>query len=186
MRKLTEYAPSAAFYIFALAAQVSGFTSPTIAVLLFIVATLLLVIPTRGYLKECLGYLSNREINLHDFLQLVGVDPMDRLPPSSNKAYEAFSRLRQLARDGKIVMKGRPGFRHGAIHMMSWKPREIIPSIYWRDAGISSLNVLGNCDVSKVSTLPDDAIGNGSSDYPVYRELSIIEAGVKRHFKSQP
>jgi len=70
MRKLTEYAPSAAFYIFALAAQVSGFTSPTVAVLLFIVATLLLAVPARAYLKECLGYFSKKEINLHDFLQI--------------------------------------------------------------------------------------------------------------------
>jgi len=67
--------------------------------------------------------------------------------------------------------------------MMSWKPREIIPSIYWRDAGISSSHVLGNSDVSKVPTLPDDAIRNESSDCPVYRELSIIEAGVKRYFE---
>ena len=45
MRRLLEFGPSAAFYIFALAAQVSGYTSPTIALILAMIATLLLFIP---------------------------------------------------------------------------------------------------------------------------------------------
>lgn len=45
MRRLTEFGPSAAFYIFAMAAQVSGFVSPSIALLLAVIATLLLFIP---------------------------------------------------------------------------------------------------------------------------------------------
>jgi hypothetical protein len=45
MRRLLEFGPSAALYIFALAAQVSGFVSPIAALLLAIIGTLLLFVP---------------------------------------------------------------------------------------------------------------------------------------------
>jgi hypothetical protein len=45
MGYLLQYGPAAAFYIFALAAQVSGFVSPTVAGALAIIATLLLFVP---------------------------------------------------------------------------------------------------------------------------------------------
>src|ERR1700730_14072211 len=110
MRKLTEFAPSAGFYILALAAQVSGFTSLPVAGALFVVATLLLAVPARNYLRGWFGRFSTGEMSLHDFLQFVGIDPTNRLPPSSNKAYDAFTRLRQLAREEKVIIWGRPGF----------------------------------------------------------------------------
>jgi hypothetical protein len=45
MANLVRYLPSAAFYVFALAAQVSGFTSPTVALLLATVGTIFLTLP---------------------------------------------------------------------------------------------------------------------------------------------
>lgn len=44
-RRLVKYGPSAAFYIFALAAQVSGYTNTVVALLLAAIATLLLLFP---------------------------------------------------------------------------------------------------------------------------------------------
>ena len=45
MRRLLEFGPSAAFYLFALAAQVSGYVSPASALVLAVIATLLLFVP---------------------------------------------------------------------------------------------------------------------------------------------
>jgi hypothetical protein len=45
MRRLVEFGPSAAFYIFALAAQMSGIVNPSIALALAAIATLLLFVP---------------------------------------------------------------------------------------------------------------------------------------------
>jgi hypothetical protein len=122
------------------------------------------------------------EIDLHQFLRFVGIDPMDRLPPSSNKAHEAFGTLRQLARDGKVILKGKPGFKYRSPYM-SWKPRGLIEPPYWRDAQIFSLDVLGASDVKTISTMPDEAMSGKKSDAFVYKELTIIEDDVKAYFK---
>jgi hypothetical protein len=45
MRRLLEFGPTAAFYLFALAAQVSGYVSPTVALALAIIGTLFLFVP---------------------------------------------------------------------------------------------------------------------------------------------
>jgi hypothetical protein len=123
-----------------------------------------------------------KEIDLHQFLRFVGIDPMDRLPPSSNKAHDAFGKLRQLARDGKVRLKGKPGFKYRSLYM-SWKPQEIIEPPYWRDAQIFSLDVLGASDVNAISTMPDEAMSGKKSEAFVYKELTIIQDDVKAHFK---
>jgi hypothetical protein len=122
------------------------------------------------------------EANLHDFLRYIGLDPMDRSTPSSNKAYDAFEKLRQLLRNGQIVAWGKPGFKYRNPHM-SWKPREPIPPVYWRDAQIFCLDVLGAPDTAQISTMPDEAMGGKPTDAPVYKALSIIEDGMKKHFR---
>jgi hypothetical protein len=125
---------------------------------------------------------ASNEIGLHQFLRFVGIDPMDRLPPSSNKAYNAFEKLRQLARDGKVRVKGKPGFKYRSPYM-SWKPTELIDPIYWRDAQVFSLDVLGATDINNISTMPDDAMGKGKSQADVYKGLTLIEDDIKANFK---
>ena len=44
-KRIIGFLPSAAFYVLALAAQVSGYTSPTVALILAVIATLMLLIP---------------------------------------------------------------------------------------------------------------------------------------------
>lgn len=59
MQIAIRYFPSAAFYVLALAAQVSGYTSPTVAIVLAGVATLMLLVPacyhTHGWHKRRLA-----------------------------------------------------------------------------------------------------------------------------------
>jgi len=144
-----------------------------------------LVILAWPWASFCLGrskISATKEICLHQFLRFVGIDPMDRLPPSSNKAYEAFEKLRQLARDGKVRVRGKPGFKYRST-FMSWKPAELIEPTYWRDAQIFSLDVLGATNINNISTMPDDAMGKGKSQAYVYKGLTIIERDIEDNFK---
>jgi hypothetical protein len=128
---------------------------------------------------------AQKEIDLHQFLRFVGIDPIDpmsRVPPMQNKANAAFVKLRQLARDGNIRLRGKPGFKYGSAHM-SWKPTELIEPSYWRDAQIFCLDVLGKKDVSNISTMPDDAMRGGKSEADVYKGITIIEGDVNANFK---
>jgi hypothetical protein len=138
------------------------------------------------------AYLDNpkvhalREIDVHQFLHFVGIDPMDpmsRVPPLQNNANDAFGKLRQLARDGKVRLRGKPGFKYGSPYM-SWKPAELIEPAYWRDAQIFCLDVLSKGDVASISTMPDEAIGRDKSEAAVYKGLTIIEDDVKTYFKN--
>jgi hypothetical protein len=128
---------------------------------------------------------SLEEIDLHQFLRFVGIDPMDpmnRLPPSQNNANAAFVKLRQLARDGKVRLRGKPGFKYGFFYV-SWKPAELIEPAYWRDAQIFCLDVLGKSDVPNISTMPDEAMAKGKSEADVYKDLTIVKDDVKANFK---
>jgi hypothetical protein len=123
-----------------------------------------------------------KEINLHDFLRFVGIDPTDRSTRSQNKAHAAFVKLRRLARDGLVKLRGRPGFKYRS-HQISWKPAEPIEPGYWRDANIFCLDVLGAKDAGSISTMPDDALGSGKSEAAVYRHITIDEMSVTANFK---
>ncbi len=52
MADLLRYLPTGALYVFALAAQVSGYTSPTVALLLAVVGTIFLTLPTCHHAKK--------------------------------------------------------------------------------------------------------------------------------------
>jgi hypothetical protein len=165
-------------------------TPPWTAALVAFFATVLLFWPTierifKGHFQSGLPSTraASNEINLHEFFRYIGIDPMDRSTPSSNRAHEACIKLRQLARDNKITIIGAPGFKY-ASHYISLKPREQIQPIYWRDASVFCLDVLGAKDTDKISTMPDDALGGNQSEHPVYKKLSIIESGMMRHFKA--
>jgi hypothetical protein len=160
------------------------------AAICFIVATYMWAAPwasakVRAHLGSSKVPIS-KEIDLHQFLRFVGIDtmdPMSRIPPLQNKANDAFVKLRQLARDGNVRIRGKPGFRYESSYM-SWKPAELIEPAYWRNAQIFCLDVLRANDVNNISTMPDEAMGGRRSDAPVYKWLTIIEDDIKAHFKN--
>lgn len=125
---------------------------------------------------------SSKEVNIHEFLRYIGINPLDTSAYAQDRAHAALNKLRQLATNGDVKLYGKPGFKYRGFRL-SWGPRELINTFYWRNAQISCVDVLGAQNTAHLSTMPDEAMGGGKSDKAVYRDLSIVRSELRRHFK---
>ncbi len=156
MQEYKKFAPAGAFWIIALAAQMSGYTDPRIATWLFIAGTLLLAWPASDLLQRLAEHCGIRFRTPWVKTEAKWMLPFEAIerfaPPNLLQAWrtDPAANLHAQLLSGKLIGRGTPHYREAG------KPPVIIGRGEWQ-----TLKIAGqNCEHAVSSTGPAHSYDN--------------------------
>ena len=124
-----------------------------------------------------------KEMNLHQFLEYVGLTIGDKSDAGAQKAEEALNRLREFANTGHISVFGKRVDTGSPNQNNDYKLARIIDSGYWDKAYFYALDALRTNDPQAIRTVPNADVEGALTTDEVFDCIYVSRIGVKQNFK---